>query len=718
MPQAILLPVKTPAVLLFVSFLTLAASAADAPRALPPGQLPNDSRLEPLKDLNGYFPFKPSATREAWEARAAKVRLQMQVALGLYPWPEKTPLHADIHGRIERDDYTVEMVSFESMPGFFVTGNLYRPKNKKGPFPGVLASHGHWPSGRVGLLNDADLQKELKTGQERFEVGGRSRFQSLCVQLARMGCVAFQFDMLGNSDSQQISLQLAHEFKTQRPEMNSRDNWGLYSPQAESRLQSVMGLQTWNSIRSLDFLMSLSDVDTKRIGCTGGSGGGTQTMILGALDPRVTAEFPAVMVSTAMQGGCTCENASLLRVGTGNVEFAALFGPKPLGMTCANDWTKEMPTKGYPELQKHFAMLGAPDNVRLWPLLQFGHNYNSVSREAIYEWFNKHLQLGLKEPVREQDYPLLQPEQLTVWDAAHPKPPASPDFERKLLHEWNEDAQRQLEAPAKFKKIAKPGWEALIGWTPGHDAKLTHEREFEAHGNKQSYRASIRTHHATDNSFDLPEITIEPAKGSGLTVLWLDERGKAGLFDANDDVRPEVCKLLDTGARVVGIDLFLQGEFLADGKPVTKTRRVKNPRESAAYTFGYSYSLFAQRVQDTLTALEFIHDPKTKCAIVALDGTGPIAAAARALAKYDVDAAIRTDGFRFANVTDLQDPNFLPGGAKYGDVPGLLALAPSAKLCVLGESDLKPISQLGGTASIYSTKKDSEAIDWLIKPAE
>src|ERR1051325_10436318 len=113
-----------------------------------------------------------------------------------------------------------------------------------------------------------------------------------------------------------------------------------------------MGLQTWNSIRALDFVTSLPDVDASRIGVTGASGGGTQTFILCAVDPRPAVEFPAVMVSTAMQGGCTCENASLLRIHTGNIEFAALFAPKPQGMTCANDWTKEMSTKGFPELKQ------------------------------------------------------------------------------------------------------------------------------------------------------------------------------------------------------------------------------------------------------------------------------------------------------------------------------------------------------------------------------
>src|ERR1051325_10984139 len=92
---------------------------------------------------------------------------------------------------------------------------------------------------------------------------------------------------------------------------------------AELRLQSFMGLQTWNSIRAPDFVCELPDVDTTRIGVTGASGGGTQTFMLCAVDPRPTVSFPAVMVSANMPGGCICENASLLRVGTNNVELAA-----------------------------------------------------------------------------------------------------------------------------------------------------------------------------------------------------------------------------------------------------------------------------------------------------------------------------------------------------------------------------------------------------------
>ena len=164
------------------------------------------------------------------------------------------------------------------------------------------------------------------------------------------------------------------------------------------RLQSIFGLQTWNSVRALDFLETLPDVDPKRIAVTGGSGGGTQTIMICAIDDRPIAAFPNGMVSSSMQGGCTCENASLLRIGTGNVELAGLFAPKPQGMTAANDWTKEMlvPGKGFPELKKLYTLYGKPDHVLCEDLLHFPHNYNFVTRGIMYRWFNKHLRSGIE----------------------------------------------------------------------------------------------------------------------------------------------------------------------------------------------------------------------------------------------------------------------------------------------------------------------------------
>src|SRR5262245_30412320 len=374
--------------LLPLLLLATTARAADDPlRVIAPNQWPRDARLGKAKTLNDYFPMAVPTSKEAWETRRKELREQVLVANGLWPMPEKTPLKAVIHGKIDRDDYTIEKVYFASLPGHYVTGNLYRPKKAGDKLAGVLCPHGHWANGRFYDAGEGGAQAQIREKAEKTPEGAHYPLQARCAQLARMGCVVFHYDMVGYADSKPIGHRL-----------------GFTDGEAELRLQSFMGLQTWNSIRALDFLLSLPEVDPRRIGVTGASGGGTQTFILCAVDDRPTVAFPAVMVSTAMQGGCTCENCSYLRQDTGNIDLAGLFAPKPLAMSGANDWTIDIETKGLPELKKLYALYGAEDRVLAKCFPQFGHNYNQVSREVMYNWFNKHLQLGQKSPVVEKPF--------------------------------------------------------------------------------------------------------------------------------------------------------------------------------------------------------------------------------------------------------------------------------------------------------------------------
>jgi hypothetical protein len=688
------LPSATLARLVLACLAFSLSAGAEGPRVLPAGQLPADERLKPLKDLDGYFPFQPPTSMSEWEKRAERVRRQMLVALGLWPMPDRTPLNVVMHGKVDRDNYTVERVFFESHPGFFVTGSLYRPKGRSGKLPGVLFPHGHWAEGRFFDQGVLATRKEIVQGAERFEEGGRSLLQSLCVGMARMGCVVFHYDMIGYADSLQLSFDLAHRFSKQRPEMNTVENWGLFSPQAETHLQSIMGLQAWNSMRALDFLLTLPEVDTQRIAVTGASGGGTQTFTLGALDSRVALAFPAVMVSTAMQGGCTCENCSLFRVDTGNIEFAALFAPKPMGMTAANDWTKEMATKGFPELQQHYKFFGAPNNVMLKSLTHFGHNYNYVSRAAMYSWVNKHFKLGLEEPIVEEDYRRLSRQEMTVWSDQYSKPPSGPDFERKLLRYVTEQSDRQLREarknPTEYRRIVLGALEVMVGRGLEQAGKV--EFQLTSKNDRGSYIEMLGLLKNTSHREELPIVYFYPKQWKGRTVVWLDGDGKSALYSGGSGAPvlwPELRKLVESGSTVIGVDLIYQGEFLPDGQAVKQTRTVKNPREFAGYTHGYNSSVFAQRVQDVLSVIQHIqaHDQKTaNLAIVGLNGAGPVAAAAQALAR-DVanELAVDTREFRFAKLTDFRDPNFLPGGAKYDDLPGILAAGTPRRLHVAGE---------------------------------
>jgi dienelactone hydrolase len=723
-------------IILSVALVSHAVAArADAPRVLPEGKLPDDGRLGPLKDLNGYFPFTVSPSPEAWKERAEYVRRQLLVATGLWPMPTKTPANAVIHGRVDRDGYTVEKVYLESYPGFYVTGSLYRPKGKSGKLPGVLCPHGHFPNGRFYETPPKEVREQFVSGAERFDVGGRYPLQARCVQLARMGCVVFMWDMVGYADSVQISEAVAHRFKQRRPEMETPTGWGYFSPKAELHLQSIMGLQTYNSLRVLDWFSELPDVDPKRIGVTGESGGGTQTMLIGALDSRPAVLFPAVMVSTAMQGGCTCENCDYLRIGTGNIEFAAMAAPRPLGMTAADDWTKEIATKGLPELQKHYAMLGVPNLVMAKPLLQFPHNYNYVSRAVMYGWMNDHLTLGLDKPIVEEDFKPLSTAELSVWDAEHPKPKGGPEFERSLLKWMTEDSARQISALkptdenslAEFRHVVGGAFLAMIN---SHQRVTTAVLKARGPITRQPDRDLELLEFHDDSGRDLPAIELMPRSWNKRLVIWIDGSGKSALFDGTR-LRWSVNRLLFAGGfAVLGVDLLHQGEFVTEDKPLAAQRRVSNSRDYAGFTFGYNRPLFAERVGDLLTIIHSTRlnsDRPEKVYLIATGGAGPIAAAARAQAGSAVDRlAIDTAHFRFSNLTSIDDPDFLPGAAKYGDLPAMLALSAPNDLWITGETPMRmelPLAAYRAAAaeshltidSGPAESSESRAVEWLLR---
>ncbi len=665
---------------LLVSLLCLSLVApcwSQSPQIYPDGSLPDDSRLLPLKDLNGFFPFHVPDNLEAWEDRAAELRQRILVANGLWPMPEKTPLNAVIHGKSSRPGFTIEKVYFESFPGLFVTGLLFRPENPPaGKLPAVLSPHGH--GGRLQDHGEKGIRKYLVTGGERFAESGRMPKVARAATLARMGCVVFLYDMIGYADNTQLSFELGHRFAKQRPDFEGKISWGFYSAQAELRLQSIFGLQTWNSIRALDFLESLPDVDPKRLAVTGGSGGGTQAIILGAIDSRPIASFPNGMVSSSMQGGCTCENASLLRIGTGNVELAALFAPRPQGMTAANDWTEEMlvPGKGFPELQQLYSLYGKPDHVICPDLLHFPHNYNYVTRAIMYSWFNRHLGLGLEEPIVEEDFQLLTAEEQAVWTDAHPEPEGGDSFERKLTR-WiaDQDAAQLAALPIeKRMEMVASAWKTMIG----RGLPNTEDVVF-ADG-------KLRLKSAGE---ELPVVLSPPKEAAKSVVIWVGGGGKDRLYEADGKLRASAQRLLDQGHLLITGDVFQQGEFLPEESSTTETRTVANPREFAGYTHGYNHSLFAQRTHDLLTLIAFAQKTASdlKITLVATEGLGIHAAAAHLIAGDALDQTLlEPGGFQFADLTSYRAPDFIPGAVKYGDVAGLLEAAGEG-ITVIGQID-------------------------------
>jgi dienelactone hydrolase len=621
---------------------------------------PLERRLAAPKHYNRkYHPWTPPTAKDAWEARKPILKEQLLVSQGLWPMPEKTPLGAVIHGKIERDGYTVEKVFFVSHPGHYVTGNLYRPTGKTGKLPAVLYTHGHWQDARLSTANA--WKSDQKTGAEATEESSKYFHQAGCATLARLGCVVFHYDMVGNSDSKQI----VHR-------------QGFTDVDAQLRLQTFMNLQTWNSVRSVDFLLSLPEVDPARIGITGASGGGTQSFVLAAVDERVAASFPAVMVSTNMQGGCICENCAYLRVGTTNIELSALIAPRPLGMTGANDWTKEIETKGLPELKTIYKMYGAENKV-MAKYLSFPHNYNQVSREVMYNFFNKHLGFGQTGTIAEKAFTPVPPSELSVYDQKHPLPKDAANAEG-LKRYLTMAQEKQLESLlpkdaaslAKFQKIEHAALRAMM------TDKLSAASDVEV---------VVKGDPVEKNGIVTREL-IMSRKGQGervktlvvhgkefdrRAVIWVHPDGTRSIWDG-EKLTPAANAIVNTGAGILVVEPFRTGEAGKNQRPTTNMKI--GSLAYAGYFYGYNRAMVAERVHDILTAVAFVtgNNPEGKSIhLVGFEKAGPWVVLARGLCGDAVErTAADLNQFRFEQIMDFDDEMMLPGALKYG---GLVTLA-------------------------------------------
>lgn len=686
----------------------------------------DDSRTAPPKNLNGHFPFQVPDNPAAWESRSQQLRTRVLVATGLWPMPEKTPLNAWIGEKIQRKGFTVQKVSFESLPGHHVTGLLFRPDEElaENSRVGVLCPHGH--GGRTQKYDEAGIAKKLATGEEHFAESGQMPKLARCATLARMGCSTFIFDMLGYADSIQIDFAVAHRHADPRPEEEqpTPEGWVMFSPEAEHRLQSIMGLQTWNAIRALDFVESLPEVDPERLAVTGNSGGGTQTILLGAIDPRVKASFPNGMVSTSMQGGCYCENCNYLRIGTGNVELAALMAPKPQAMTAVDDWTRDMMSDGYPQMRWLYAMIGNESDVYCREMMHLPHNFGYVARATMYQWMNKHMKLGLDDPVVEEDYQLLTEDELTVWNEdEHPAPKNTGVGHEREVCSWLDKQSGQAiqlpedsnKAKKHFTSIIGGGWEVMLDPVMAPRSQLKMERSQDLRHDDVDAVTGVLVDDL--RMAKLPIAVFRPIVPDGAQaqagpfVIWVDPAGMQVAAGQGQELDPKLVDLVKAGATVVTGDWW------------NKARLVDEKRHYSAFTYAYNRTTTSERVRDLLSVIAWAKsESPAGVRVLATADAGAWAAGAISFAGGSVDKAVLdTGGFRFASVRSYKEPAFVPGAVKYQDVPALLAGCAPTPLRLFGESGNVPeitqrlydISDAGDKLNSRNGKIEPSDLLWL-----
>ncbi len=647
---------------------------------------PRDARACNIRDENLHYDMPHYESRKEWLERAEYLRRHILACCGLWPMPDRTPLNPRIFGRTERAGYAVEKAYFESYPGFFVTGNLYTPLGKTPPFPAVLCPHGH---GKCGRLEDS----------ERASVPGR------CINFARQGYVVFSYDMVGYVDS----FQIGHDFGSEKTD----ELWGI----------SLAGLQLWNSIRSLDFLQSLDMVDPDRIGCTGASGGGTQTFLLTAVDDRVSAAAPVCMVSAHYQGGCLCENPPGLRVETFNVEIATLAAPRPLLLVSAGgDWTRNTPTCEYPAIREIYSLFGAAEKVS-YAFVDAGHNYNRQSREAVYSWFARWL-LGKQDAnfSREQPFRAESPDRLMVfYGVPLPDTGISADVLRDYLISKAKEHLGNLD-PKRQKELARR--REILGEIYRHSLQVAQPRSEEVEASTSERTKldglTIKRLSMGRRGFGdcVPAFKVEPSRsGSGAATLIVHEKGKGALLDPKKkEVHALVKGIAGLGQTVLLIDCFATGEYLSVEGIL---ERGKNVRHFTTY----NRTDTSERVQDILTGIASLKGTvrSSRINLVGLGEAGLWCMLARGLADGVNSTVADLNGFNPDDDQEWVQRLFVPAIKRAGGLNTAIALSAPSKLfmhgCKYGADFAERIYDVMGARANLRTEKgkasETETAEWI-----
>ncbi|MBO4392298.1 MAG: GNAT family N-acetyltransferase [Clostridia bacterium] len=592
--------------------------------------IPADHRL--TEERHTDFRFSPARfiSREEADARREELRFNLRMAAGLYPWPEKTPLNVRRETVGTFDGFRIEKIMFETQPGFRSTGNLYLPNplpHKK--CPAILNVIGHWQRQRLTREDRADYPTQL-------------------ANFARMGFVCLVTDMIGMVDSRQIS-------------------HGYGGGEKELWLSNGLGVQLWNNIRALDLLQSMPEVDAGKIGVTGASGGGSQSLFLTLLDDRIRAAAPINMISLLMQGGCPCENAPGLRRITDNCEMCSLIAPRPLFLAgSTGDWTREQETLEAPAIRDVYRLYGAEDSFETYYQVA-EHQYNEKTRRRVYSFFSKHL-MG-KDTVWEERYAEICDVEDLTWfrDEGHAPGVEGDDEFFALDRERRKAAVQKLSVSEKRKMLA---WMTGIG----EKVRVADFNIDNSDGIRIEKSVAMSAHGEM-----IPFVRLIPEKWDGKHVcLVIGGEGK----DILD--REEFKKLLCENTALVSGDIFGTGEY--GGAEISVEQR---------FFTTFHYTPDAYRASDVALLWQVTRNTGSVCSLRAYGVAAVASACALPLLEGAESVFLEKDALLSVHCN-------IPGIALLGGPEGCLSLAdckvetvcPALSINETTADDLENIRQL------------------------
>ena len=408
-----------------------------------------------------------------------------------------------------------------------------------------------------------------------------------------------------------------------------------------------MGIQLWNSMRALDFLQSLPDVDPHRIAATGASGGATQTFLLAAVDDRVGYASPVNMVSAYMQGGDPCEEAPNLRLDTFNVEIAAMIAPRPLlVVSSTRDWTRHTPVEEFPAIRRIYELYGAAQHVQNVHIAA-EHNYNRQSREAVYQFLAKAVQPEL-EGANLVDQPVVPPADEEL--LALPRTDLPPEFatSAEVFTNWKAAARLQTQNFADNQELREAIRYALGAEWPA-------ECESVLRGNRLGLSRAGRGDRVAGTWIE----------GTGAPVLVVHPGGSAAALRSG-----RVSQLVKSGRPVLVIEPFRSNAVRSQKQRVDES------------FFSYNRSDAAEQVQDILTALAYLKTKdRGKPTLLGMESAGVWCVFAGAVAPIEIDIVADLNGFGGSD-RDFHERFFVPGIQRAGGLSAALKLTNSVRTVI------------------------------------